>query len=164
MAYVALGANLDNPAAQVQAAINALANLPQTKLLCSSSLYRTAPIGMTEATPDFINAVAALETTLTPQQLLAELLALEQRFGRRRDMPQAQQIPRTLDLDLLLFDAQRIDEVNEPALHIPHPRMHLRAFVLLPLAEIAPHCPIPERGNVTAWLPAVSMQGIQRIT
>lgn len=156
LAYVALGANLVDPAAQVGAAIEALARLPQSRLLRASSLYRTAPIGIHHQ-PDFINAVAALETTLSPLALLDALFAVEGQFGRRRDFHHA---PRTLDLDLLLYDAQVIACT---ALCLPHPRMHLRAFVIAPLLEIAPDCRIPGRGAASAWLPAVSMQTIERL-
>lgn len=155
-AFIALGANLDDPVAQVRAAGAALADLPQSKLLRISSLYRTAPVGI-HGQPDFINAVAALETQLTPHDLLSALLALEARFGRRRDYHHA---PRTLDLDLLLFDEQVIDSEQ---LSLPHPRMHLRAFVMAPLVEIAPSCTIPGRGSAAAWLAAVSMQHIERL-
>lgn len=156
LAYVALGANLADPVAQIHAAFAALDDLPRSRLLRHSSLYRTAPIGVVEQ-PDFINAVAALETELAPQELLSELLALEAHFGRRRERPLA---PRTLDLDLLLYGDQIIDS---PTLQLPHPRMHLRAFVLEPLVEIAPECRIPGRGQAVAWKAAVSMQRIERL-
>jgi len=156
LAYVALGANLADPVAQIRAAFQALAALPESRLLRSSSLYRTAPIGI-HGQPDFINAVAAVETSLGPQDFLAELFVIEAQFGRRRDYHHA---PRTLDLDLLLFDDQIIDC---PTLKLPHPRQHLRAFVLAPLVEIAPDCHIPGRGRADAWLAAVSMQRIERI-
>jgi 2-amino-4-hydroxy-6-hydroxymethyldihydropteridine diphosphokinase len=156
LAYVALGANLADPRAQVRAALEALDRLPQSRLLRASSLYRTAPVGI-QRQPDFINAVAALETTLSPPALLAALFAVEGQFGRRRDFHHA---PRTLDLDLLLYDAQVIDS---PQLSLPHPRMHLRAFVIGPLLEIAPDCRIPGRGTAAAWLPAVSAQAIERL-
>ncbi len=156
LAYVALGANLDDPVAQVLAAVNALENLPDSRLHRVSSLYRTAPVGI-EGQPDFINAVASLDTTLPPTALLDALLEIENTFGRHRDYLHA---PRTLDLDLLLYDQQVIDS---PDLVLPHPRMHLRAFVLAPLAEIAPDCRIPQRGSAAAWLPAVSMQAIERL-
>ena len=156
LAFVALGANLDDPVAQVRAAGEALAELPQSKLLRISSLYRTTPVGI-HCQPDFINAVAALETQLAPHELLTALFAVEAHFGRRRDFHHA---PRTLDLDLLLFDDQTI--VSEQ-LRLPHPRMHLRAFVLAPLLEIAPDCLIPGRGSAAAWLAAVSMQHIERL-
>jgi 2-amino-4-hydroxy-6-hydroxymethyldihydropteridine diphosphokinase len=156
LAYVALGANLADPVAQVRAALEALTRLPGSRLLRASSLYRTAPVGI-HGQPDFINAVAAFETTLTPQALLDALFDVEAQFGRRRDFHHA---PRTLDLDLLLYDEQIIDS---PQLRLPHPRMHLRAFVIAPLVEIAPDCRIPGRGQATAWLPAVSMQKIERL-
>ena len=159
-AFVALGANLDDPAAQLRAAFAALGELPGCRLLRASSLYRTAPIGVT-GQPDYINAVAELATTQAPRPLLAALLALEARFGRVRHQALA---PRTLDLDLLLYDQQELHEDTPlPALHLPHPRMHLRAFVLRPLIEIAPEVAIPGRGTAAAWLPAVATQAIERI-
>ena len=154
-AYVALGANIGDPTATVLAAFAALANLTDSRVVHTSSLYRTAPVGLTNQ-PDFINAVAMLETGLAPEELLDALLDLEARFGRvRRD----RNGPRTLDLDLLLYDDIELDL---PRLTLPHPRLHLRAFVLHPLAEIAPHLAIPGRGSVAAWLPAVANQGIAR--
>lgn len=155
-AYVALGANLADPVAQVRAAFEALRSVPETRLAKASSLYRTAPVGI-HGQPDFINAVALLETDLDAEMLLAQLFAIEAAFGRRRDFHHA---PRTLDLDLLLFDDAIIET---PSLRVPHPRMHLRAFVMQPLAEIAPDCRIPGRGSVAAWLPAVQMQRIERL-
>lgn len=155
-AYVALGANLGAAAATLRSAFDALGGLPQTRLVARSSLYRTAPVGLA-GQPDFINAVAALDTALTPEALLDALLALEQQFGRVRAEKNG---PRTLDLDLLLHADARCDT---PRLQLPHPRLHLRAFVLVPLAEIAPDCAIPDRGTVAAWLPAVAMQRIERL-
>ena len=156
LAYVALGANLADPVAQVRAAGVALADLPGSRLLRLSSLYRTAPVGI-RGQPDFVNAVAALETRLDPEPLLDALFAVERRFGRHREFRHA---PRTLDLDLLLYD-QRV--VDSERLSLPHPRMHLRAFVIAPLLEIAPLCRIPGRGAAAAWLPAVSRQAIERL-
>jgi len=156
LAYIALGANLADPVAQIRAAFVALGTLPESRLLRTSSLYRTAPVGI-HGQPDFINAVAAVDTTLTPQALLDALFAIEAQFGRRRDFHLA---PRTLDLDLLLVDDQVVDS---PKLHLPHPRLHLRAFVLAPLVEIAPNCRIPGRGQAAAWLAAVSMQRIDQL-
>ena len=138
------------------AAFGALANLNQSRVTHTSSLYRTAPIGIT-AQPEFINAVARLETTLAPEALLDELLALEQRFGRIRGERNG---PRTLDLDLLLYDNL---ELELPRLTLPHPRLHLRAFVLLPLTEISPDLRLAKRGTLAAWLPAVANQGIIRL-
>ena len=154
--YIALGANLGDPATTVRAAFGALANLPESRVLHCSSLYRTAPVGLADQ-PEFINAVAKLETTLAPEALLDALHEIEQRFGRVRAERNG---PRTLDLDLLLYDDQFIDL---PRLTLPHPRLHLRAFVLQPLAEIAPDLAIPGRGTVAAWLPAVANQGIVRL-
>lgn len=156
LAYVALGANLGDPASTVRAAFGALANLPESRVVHCSSLYRTAPVGITEQ-PDFINAVAALETTLAPEALLDALLDLEQRFGRIRAERNG---PRTLDLDVLLYNDLEIDL---PRLILPHPRLHLRAFVLQPLAEIAPKLQLPRRGPISAWLPAVANQGCTRL-
>lgn len=156
LAYIALGANLADPSVQIRGALQALDGLAGCRLLRASSLYRTAPVGVS-GQADYINAVACLETSLLPRALLAALLDLELRFGRRRDFHQA---PRTLDLDLLLFDQQALDD---PQLTLPHPRMHLRAFVLVPLLEIAPDCVIPGRGPAATWLPACLDQRIERI-
>lgn len=155
-AYIALGANLGDPEATVRAAIDALAALPQTALTARSSLYRTAPLGLA-GQPDFINAVVALDCALDPDALLDALFAIEQRFGRIRAEKNG---PRTLDLDLLLYDHL---ERHTEHLHLPHPRLHLRAFVVAPLFEIAPDCIIPGRGSVAAWLPAVASQRIERL-
>ncbi|MEY2633139.1 MAG: hypothetical protein RIR00_1793 [Pseudomonadota bacterium] len=157
LAYIALGANLADPAAQVRAALAELDRLPETRLRAASSLYCTAPVGYADQ-PEFINAVAAVETRLTPLALLDALLALEQRCGRVRGAERNG--PRTLDLDLLLYGDTVLDS---PALTLPHPRLHLRAFVLVPLAEIAPDLALPGRGTVAAWLPAVANQGIRRL-
>lgn len=156
-AFVALGANLVDPQAQVRAAAAALNDLPGCRLVMLSSLYRTAPVGVTGEQPDYINAVAAVDTTLPPEELLQALLALEQRFGRERHTHLA---PRTLDLDLLLYGDTVLDT---PSLQLPHPRLHLRAFVLVPLAELAPALDLPGRGSVSAWLPAVSLQAITKV-
>lgn len=155
-AYIALGANLGDPASTVRAAFGALANLPDSRVVRCSALYRTAPIGIVDQ-PEFINAVALLETTLAPVALLGELLDIEQRFGRQRG---AKNGPRTLDLDLLLYDDCHVEL---PELTLPHPRLHLRAFVLQPLAELAPDLRLPGRGHISAWLPAVANQGCTRL-
>ena len=132
LAYVAIGSNLDDPRAHVLKAFTDLDQLPQTRVVKRSSLYRSAPVGHA-AQPDFVNAVAQLETGLPADRLLAELQQVEQEHGRTRSFPNA---PRTLDLDLLIFGESEIDT---PTLRVPHPRMHARAFVLKPLLEIAPH-------------------------
>lgn len=155
-AYIALGANLGDPASTIRAAFGALANLPESRVVHCSSLYRTAPVGILDQ-PEFVNAVTQLETTLAPEALLDALLDIEQRFGRIRAEKDG---PRTLDLDLLLYNDQFLDL---PRLTLPHPRLHLRAFVLQPLAEIAPDLVIPGRGSINAWLPAVANQGIVRL-
>ncbi len=154
-AYVGLGANLGDPAVRVRAAIAALSQLPGTRLVAASSLYRTAPIGYLEQ-PDFVNAVAAVDTNLAAATLLAALRGIEAVHGRERPFPNA---PRTLDLDLLLYGGETI---AEPELVVPHPRMHERAFVLAPLAEIAPDAVIPGRGRVAPLLAALPDQGVRR--
>lgn len=138
-AYIGLGSNLENPENQVRQAFDELDRLPQTRLVRKSSLYRTAPIGL-ETQPDFVNAVAELETALPAEQLLAELQDIEKSHGRERTLKNA---PRTLDLDLLLFGDAKLDS---PQLTVPHPRMHERAFVLKPLLEIAPQLPFSLAG------------------
>ena len=155
-AFVALGANLDDPADQVERAFPELARLPQTQLRARSSLYLTKPVGYTDQ-PDFINAVALIETTLSPRQLLDQLLAIEQRHGRRREFRNA---PRTLDLDLLLYDHL---VMHEPGLTLPHPRMHERAFVLAPLLEIAPDCIIPGAGAAATALHRIDASDLRKL-
>ncbi len=156
LAFIGLGANLGDPREQVRAALAALGVLPATRLLRRSSLYLTAPVGHA-AQPDFVNAVAMVETSLAPRALLEALLDIERRFGRARSFANA---PRTLDLDLLLYDALR---VHEPGLEIPHPRMHERAFVLRPLAEIAPDTEIPGRGALAPLLAACAGQAAEKL-
>jgi 2-amino-4-hydroxy-6-hydroxymethyldihydropteridine diphosphokinase len=128
--FVGLGANLGDAQATLQAALDQIARLPATRLVATSSLYRTAPVDASG--PDFLNAVAELRTGLEPHALLTELQAIEQRHGRERPYRNA---PRTLDLDLLRYGDRCL---STPALTLPHPRMHERAFVLVPLAELAP--------------------------
>ena len=139
-AFIALGSNLDDPAAQVKSAMTALEALPLTRVLKCSSLYRSAPVGYLDQ-PDFINAVVQVETELAPHALLDAMLVLEQARGRTREFANA---PRTLDLDLLLYDDRVL---HEHGLTLPHPQMHRRAFVLQPLLEIAPECVIPCVGS-----------------
>ena len=155
-AFIGLGSNLSEPLSQVSSAIDALDHLPQTRLVRSSSLYRSAPVGYLDQ-PDFINAVAQVETQLTPRALLDALLALEQEFGRTREFLNA---PRTLDLDVLMYD----DLIHhEHGLTIPHPQMHLRAFVLQPLLEIAPDCVMPGVGAVSEWVKSSADQQLQKL-
>jgi 2-amino-4-hydroxy-6-hydroxymethyldihydropteridine diphosphokinase len=141
-AYIGLGSNLDDPIAQVGRALTALARLPRSRLLRHSRLYRTAPWGLRDQ-PEFVNAVAELETMLAPRELLDASLAIERTHGRRRDA--ARWGPRTLDLDLLLYgDVQQA----EPGLTLPHPFIAERAFVLVPLAELDAGLTIPGLGVV----------------
>ncbi len=152
-AYVGLGSNLAEPAAQVRQAIAALAALPQTTLAGSSPLYRTAPVGPQDQ-PDFINAVAALDTALAPLDLLDALQAVEQAAGRERLRHWGE---RTLDLDLLLYgDAQ----IRHPRLTVPHPHMTERAFVLVPLAALAPDLQLPDGRAVTELLRQCNQDGV----
>lgn len=151
-AYVALGSNLDDPEAQVEHGFAALAALPQTELRARSRSYRTRPWGVPDQ-PDFINAAARLETALSPHQLLDALLAIESDAGRVRGVRYG---PRTLDLDLLLYGDF---ELRDAGLTIPHPRLHERAFVLLPLADIAPDLEIPGQGRVADLLASVDTVG-----
>ena len=155
-AFVALGANLGDPVAALRAAFAALDSLPETRVVARSGLYRTAPLGVGEQ-PEYVNAVAAIETVLRPHALLDALLGIESGLGRTRDYPRA---PRTLDLDLLLYGDETI---RESGLELPHPRMHLRAFVLAPLAEIAPAATIPGRGRAAELLAGVRDQAIRRL-
>lgn len=129
-AYIALGANLGDPAQALRDALSTLGTVPGIRVVCSSSFYRTAPVD--SSGPDYFNAVAEVSTTLTAPALLDALQAIEQQAGRERPYHNA---PRTLDLDLLLYGDARIDSSR---LTVPHPRMHERAFVLVPLREIAP--------------------------
>ncbi len=145
VAFVGLGANLAEPRRQVEQGFLDLDAIAHTRVVKASSLYRTEPVGYA-AQPPFVNAVAQLETGLSAERLLAELQAIETRHGRERSFPNA---PRTLDLDLLLFGGATIELTD---LKIPHPRMHERAFVLVPLLEIAPEVEIPGRGAARAFL------------
>ena len=156
LAYIGIGANLGDARQHVNLAIAALDHLPDTRLVASSSLYRTAPMGYVDQ-PDFINAVAAIETQLDPHALLTALRELETRHGRVRSFKDA---PRTLDLDVLLYDQLVLADER---LEVPHPRMHERAFVLAPLAEIAPGAVIPNQGPVTDWLNRCAEQQIEKI-
>lgn len=159
-AYVALGSNLGNPVQTIEEAIDAMAALRGSLLKAISSLYRTAPVGTGEKLrhqPDFINAVVALDTRLSPQDLLGELFALEARFGRVREPDSIRNAPRTLDLDLLLHGETVRDDAE---LTLPHPRMHERAFVLIPLIEIAPELSIPGHGRIADLLAACQDQRI----
>jgi 2-amino-4-hydroxy-6-hydroxymethyldihydropteridine diphosphokinase len=156
-AYVGVGANLGHPAQQVRAAIEQLAMLPDTRLAAISSLYSNPAVGYADQ-PDFVNAVAKIETALAPRVLLDHLLSIERRFGRTREFPNA---PRTLDLDLVVYAGLMLDE---PGLTVPHPRMHERAFVVVPLAEIAPELVVPGHGPIAALVGKVDSGVLTKLT
>lgn len=155
-AFIALGANIGQPAKQVRRAIALICLLPHTRLVKCSSFYTSAPVGYA-AQPDFINAVAEISTRLSPEGLLEALLAIESALGRERQFVNG---PRTIDLDLILYDERTIDL---PELKVPHPRMGERAFVLQPLLEIAPDIVIPGLGRAADLLPQVADQTLHRI-
>lgn len=157
LAYIGLGSNLEAPIEQVRAALKELATLPLSGVVAASSLYASRPVGPQDQ-PDFINAVAALETRLSPLALLDQLQALEQQHRRRRR--QRHWGPRTLDLDLLLYAN---DAIDTPRLRVPHPQMTARAFVLLPLAEIAPSLDLLQQ-PLSTWLEQVENQGLERLS
>ncbi|MBD2233925.1 2-amino-4-hydroxy-6-hydroxymethyldihydropteridine diphosphokinase [Phormidium tenue] len=151
---IALGSNLGNSRKTLQQALTTLAHCPDIDVIAQSSLYQTVAIGPPQ--PDILNACALLKTSLSAQDLLHQLLATEQHFGRVR---RERWGPRTLDLDLLFY-GQSI--ITEPALHVPHPRLRERAFVLIPLAEIAPHWRDPVSGQLIHSLcQAVDPTGVQ---
>lgn len=160
-AFVALGSNLQNPILQVKQAFIALAKLPHTRVLKTSSLYQTAPIDCPQPTaqtvPDFINAVAEIETSLAPEALLEALHAIENAAGRERPYINA---PRVLDCDLLLYENV---VQNTAKLTLPHPRMHLRGFVLLPLFEIAPQLNLPNHGKIATLIAQQAFTGITKL-
>jgi 2-amino-4-hydroxy-6-hydroxymethyldihydropteridine diphosphokinase len=158
-AYVGLGSNLGHPRRRLARALVELARLPRSELIAASRNYLTAPVGTSEPQPDYINAVAALRTALTPGAMLQHLRSIEQRQGRRRQRGERRNAPRVLDLDLLLFGRRRL---ALPRLTVPHPRMHERAFVLRPLLDIAPAVTIPGRGAARLWLHRVRKQRIAR--
>jgi len=153
--FVGLGANLGNAAATLRAVLTPLSALPQTSLVAASALYCSPAIDADG--PDYVNAVAELRSGLEPEALLQQLLALERRFGRERSYRHA---PRTLDLDLLLHGQRRI---ASPALTLPHPRLHQRAFVLAPLSELAPDWRLANGLSVAETLAALPDQGVERL-
>jgi 2-amino-4-hydroxy-6-hydroxymethyldihydropteridine diphosphokinase len=155
--YVALGSNLDDPRAQVERGFEALETLPATRLVLRSSLYGSSPFGPV-AQPDFVNAVAGLLTRLEPVELLAALKDLEARLGR--ETPVVLWGPRRIDLDLLVLGETRVES---PGLWLPHPGIAERAFVLVPLAEIAPDLDVPGMGRVRALLARVATDGVERL-
>jgi 2-amino-4-hydroxy-6-hydroxymethyldihydropteridine diphosphokinase len=162
IAFIGLGSNLEDPHSQLQRAFAALEELPATRLTARSSLYRSAPLDCPDLPdfqiqPDFVNAVAKIETDLTPQALLKALLHIEHQHGRERTYRNA---PRTLDMDVLLYGDLQL---REHGLTIPHPQMHRRAFVLQPLLEIAPDISIPGVGKAELALEKCQDQVLDRI-
>lgn len=161
-AFVALGSNLENPITQIHAAFSALEKMPKTRVINKSSLYQTAPVGYDAETlkrvPDFINAVVELETDLAPLTLLDALLDIENNAGRERPYQNA---PRVLDCDLLLYENI---ELTTKKLTLPHPRMHMRGFVLLPLFEIAPQLSIPNHGKIAQLINADITTGVTKLS
>jgi 2-amino-4-hydroxy-6-hydroxymethyldihydropteridine diphosphokinase len=149
-ACVGLGANLGDAIAAVQGALQALDALPGTRVLRASRLYRTPAWGKTDQ-PAFVNAAALLETSLGARELLDHMLAIERDFGRDR-VGGERWSARTLDLDLLLYGE---DIIDEPGLHVPHPHLHERAFALVPLVEVAPDVVIPGRGRASDLVTAM---------
>lgn len=156
IAYIGLGSNLEEPLSQLHRAFAELDKLPDTRLAARSSLYRSAPLGYPDQ-PEFVNAVAKIATKLAPQALLQALLQIEREHGRERTFRNA---PRTLDLDVLLYDDV---QMHEHGLTLPHPQMHLRAFVLQPLLEIAPDCAIPGIGSAQRALRNCTDQQLEKL-
>jgi 2-amino-4-hydroxy-6-hydroxymethyldihydropteridine diphosphokinase len=154
--FIGLGSNLDHPEWQVRTALHEIDEIPEVALVKVSSQYETAPIGITNQ-PRFINAVAQIATTLSPHDLLQHLLIIEQQHARVRKVKNG---PRTLDLDILIFDEQCIDDGK---LTVPHPRMHERAFVLVPLLEIAPDVHIPGKGSGKEFLAETDASGVHKV-
>lgn len=161
-AWIGLGSNLDDPPARLEAALAAIDRLPRSRRVSTSPFYRTIPVGPADQPPpdqpDFCNAVTAVDTGLAPLALLDALQAIEAAQGRRRTRRWG---PRSLDLDILLYGDRYIDE---PRLRVPHPRLHERAFVLVPLAAVAPDTTIPGRGRAAALAAALDPRGVERWT
>lgn len=155
-AFIGLGSNQGDPHRQLDRALELLDSLPQSRLIRCSPRYGTAPVGDPDQ-PDFINAVAELETGLEPLDLLRRMQEFELELGRTRD-PGRRWGPRTIDLDLLLFGHAVVQEAD---LVVPHPRMSSRAFVLRPLADLAPEFEVPGQGRVSELLARVDTSGVR---
>jgi len=156
LAYIGLGSNLEAPVRQLEGALEKLKRIRDTRLLRVSRFYRTRPVGIVDQ-PDFVNAVAEISTTLEPRTLLDVLFAIENLQGRKRESHWG---PRTLDLDLLLYDSVAMDS---PRLQLPHPRMHERAFVLAPLADIDDGLEVGEHGTVRELLEKTGRDGVEAL-
>lgn len=157
-AYVGLGGNLGDVETTLTEALWSIDSMPQTSIRAQSKFYRSPPWGMTDQ-PEFLNAVVELQTRLAPRVLLNHLLDIEARFGRIRSEGEKWG-PREIDLDLLTFGEELIDE---PGMHLPHPHLHERGFVLLPLSEIAFELVVPGVGRVGDLLAAVDVTGIHAV-
>jgi 2-amino-4-hydroxy-6-hydroxymethyldihydropteridine diphosphokinase len=157
IAYVGLGSNLAHPRRQLARAEKRLARLPRSRIVAASRNYASAPVGVEGSQPDYVNAVVALSTTLAPRALLARLLAIERRHGRRRPRDATRKLARSLDLDLLLYGRVRM---RARSLELPHPRMHERAFVLRPLVDVAKAATIPGHGLARRLLRGLGDQRI----
>ena len=155
--YIGLGSNLAEPLRQLQAALAAIAELPHSQLVTTSSFYASDPLGPPDQ-PRYVNAVAALDTELAPLELLDALQRIEQEQGRVRKAERWG--PRTLDLDILLFGERML---HDERLTVPHYHMHARAFVLYPLAELAPSLQLPDGRVLTELLAACPFTGLERI-
>ncbi|WP_035106731.1 2-amino-4-hydroxy-6-hydroxymethyldihydropteridine diphosphokinase [Desulfovirgula thermocuniculi] len=152
-AYIGLGSNMGDKKAGILRALEELGKTPGVALLRVAPLYRTAPVGYTDQ-DWFVNTVAEIDTALSPRELLAACLEIERRLGRVRGVRWG---PRVIDLDLLLYGDLVVDE---PDLAVPHPRMHERAFVLVPLADLAPDLVVPGRGKVRDLLCGLDTSGV----
>ena len=161
--FIALGSNLDHPRRQLARALRAIGRIAGTRVIASSPYYLSAPLDSPDIdgvpAPDYVNAVVQVGTALSPRSLLRQLQRIERRQGRVRSPPGPRNLPRTLDLDLLLFDGRRMRTTQ---LALPHPRMHQRAFVLRPLGDVAPHATIPGRGLARFRRAGVAKQAIAR--
>ncbi|MCB1758034.1 MAG: 2-amino-4-hydroxy-6-hydroxymethyldihydropteridine diphosphokinase [Gammaproteobacteria bacterium] len=154
--YIALGSNQDEPVVQIDRALATLDAHPDVQVVAVSRLYRTPPWGVVDQ-PPFVNAAARLASELPPEALLDVLVGIEQAAGRQREQRWG---PRSLDLDLLLYGDRQLDT---PRLQLPHPRMHERAFVLVPLLDIAPEVAIPPHGLAADLLNEVDRSGVEAI-
>ena len=154
-AFIGLGSNLGDPHTQLETALQALHELPKSRLAATSPIYQSRPVGPPQ--PDYLNAVARLETSLTPLTLLDQMQAIEAAQGRQRKERWG---PRTLDLDVLLYDNQKF---SSPRLTLPHPELAQRPFVLYPLADIAPDLILPGGGRLQELLRACPYEGLQRL-
>ena len=156
LVYLGLGSNLAHPRRQLARALRSIARLPGTCVVAASPSYASAPVGVDDPQPDYVNSVVIVRTVLRPRALLSALHGIERAQLRRRARRNA---PRTLDIDVLLFGRRRI---RIPGLTVPHPRMHERAFVLRPLTDVDAAARIPGRGLARRYLPSVRTQRINR--